>query len=203
MANISVFVDGFNLYHSLADNEVYSKYKWLDISKLIKTFVSEKKHVIRIYYFTSFTEWDTEKMSRHQTFIKALESTGIKIIYGKFKKITRKCRNCKTLYQTYEEKRTDVNIAVSILRKAKENEYDRAIILSGDSDLIPSVENVKEIYPEKRIGLLIPIGRESDELAMYCHNHTQIQEKQLKSCQFPPIIKISDNEIIECPTEWR
>jgi hypothetical protein len=38
MNRVIAFVDGFNLYHSLADNPDYHKYKWLDIRKLIEIF---------------------------------------------------------------------------------------------------------------------------------------------------------------------
>jgi hypothetical protein len=41
-ARVSFFIDGFNVYHSLKNNQKYRKYLWLDDSKFLKRFVSRK-----------------------------------------------------------------------------------------------------------------------------------------------------------------
>jgi uncharacterized LabA/DUF88 family protein len=203
--NVTVFVDGFNLYHSIANKRFPSlgKYKWLDVSKLINKFIPLDRHNVKILYFTSLTEWSVTKMNRHKLFIRALESTGIETIYGKFKLVDRDCMaDCKKTYQTYAEKRTDSNIAVNLLYRA-EKEYEQAIIVSGDSDLIPAVEMVNKIYEKKKkIGLIIPINREADELSAYCFWKRQITQKQLAESQFPNVLKISETETITRPREW-
>jgi len=51
-------------------------------------------------------------------------------------------------YQTYEEKRTDVNIAIKILEDAFLWKYERAIIMSWDSDIVPAIESVKKNFPK-------------------------------------------------------
>jgi len=61
-------------------------------------------------------------------------------------------------YQTYEEKRTDVNIAIKILEDAFLKKYDRAIIMSGDSDIVPSIESVKKNFPETLFTTLWIVG---------------------------------------------
>jgi uncharacterized LabA/DUF88 family protein len=203
MARISVFVDGFNLYHSLVNDRfpALGKYLWLDISKLIGFFINKKRHDVRILYFTSLAEWSPGKTERHKVFIRALESTGVETIYGKFKLVERVCRHCKQKYQTYEEKRTDVHIAINLFQRA-EKEYDQAVILSGDSDLIPAVEAVKKAYPNKKVGLIIPINGIAEELKSHCNWHSQITQKQLQDSQFPETIQISPAEIIARPDLW-
>ena len=57
MARITVFVDGFNLYHSLVNDKFPSlaKYKWLNITSLIGKFVSLERHNVSIlFYLSSF-----------------------------------------------------------------------------------------------------------------------------------------------------
>jgi uncharacterized LabA/DUF88 family protein len=204
MARISVFIDGFNLYHSIVNEKFPSlaKYRWLNIAKLVEIFVSPKKHTIKIFYFTSLAEWSPNKVVKHEIFIKALESTGIKPIYGKFKLVDKKCGAiCKKYYQTFEEKRTDVNIAINLFQMA-EKEYDQAVILSGDSDLIPAVEAVRTIYPRKKIGVIIPINGNAVELMSYCNWHTQITQKQLATSQFQSPLNVSPTEMLICPPEW-
>lgn len=45
----------------------------------------------------------------------------------------------------YHEKGVDVQIAVDICMKAVRNEYDRLILVSSDTDLIPAVKEVKNL----------------------------------------------------------
>ncbi|MCL2689747.1 MAG: NYN domain-containing protein, partial [Chitinispirillia bacterium] len=75
-----------------------------------------------------------------------------KSIYGEFRKVTKCCRDCNSIYNTYEEKETDVNIAIKLYQQAYKNTYDVAIILSGDSDQIPAIRAIKRDFPTKKIG---------------------------------------------------
>lgn len=44
-----------------------------------------------------------------------------------------------------KDKRTDVNLAVDMLVDAFHNRYDKAVLLSGDSDFIKAVEEVRKL----------------------------------------------------------
>jgi uncharacterized LabA/DUF88 family protein len=202
MANIAFFVDGFNLYHALENNK-YRKYKWLDISKLCRSFSRKQDQVSGIYYFTALTTWDNAKVIRHKNYIKALESKGIKVIYGEFKRKTRVCGLCHKEYRTFEEKQTDVNIAIHLFRYALEGRYDSAIIISGDSDLIPSISAVKTIFPNKSIGIIIPIDRASESLKKTADFHMKMKEYHLSSCLFPNPLSIGQNQSIYRPDSWK
>jgi len=143
-----------------------------------------------------------EGMERHKTYIKALGTIDIEIVYGKFKSITKKCPECKKEYPTHIEKRTDVNIAMNLFISAMKDEYDKGIIVSGDSDLIPAIKYVKSYFPTKEIGVLIPIGRQAEELKNVCDFHMRIKEKHLSTSQFDDIITLSNNVQIRRPKEW-
>ncbi len=98
-----------------------------------------------VEYFTTLATWDPAKVARHRLFIKANEAEGVRITYGEFKRKQRKCPERKSLIKTFEEKQTDVNIAIRLFELAAQDRYDNAIIVSGDTDLIPAVgcsENV-------------------------------------------------------------
>lgn len=41
---------------------------------------------------------------------------------------------------------------------------DKAVIISGDSDLVPAIEMVKEHYPKKIIEVLVPPGRKAKKI---------------------------------------
>ena len=116
--NVSFLIDGFNLYHSIEDlytNEKI-KAKWLDIKTLLRTYftdpdfknLSDEKHSFNgIYYFTALrhhiAEEKPQSIARHQRYIRAIESTGVEVIYGGFKPKTIKCHHCDRDFIKYEE----------------------------------------------------------------------------------------------------
>ena len=44
------------------------------------------------------------------------------------------------------------------------NNYDTGILVSGDTDMIPAIETVRSLSLNKRIGVLFPLQRFSNEL---------------------------------------
>ena len=112
------------------------------------------------------------------------------------------CPRCQKYFQAREEKRTDVNIAIKLFQTAMDNSWDKALIISGDSDLIPAIEAIKSSYPLKRIGIVIPIGRRAEELKNVSDFYHKIKEKHLSSCQFPDKIEISGSQFILKPPSW-
>jgi hypothetical protein len=91
------------------------------------------------------------KAGRQSTFIDALVARGgIEIDFGHFLSEPVTCRNCASTWQKNEEKRTDVNIAVRLLDDAYDDRFDLAVVISGDSDLVPPIEAVRRWFPSKR-----------------------------------------------------
>lgn len=85
---------------------------------------------------------------------------------AKFYQKPRKCFGCGNQWIAHEEKSTDVNAAVSLVVDAYEDRYDRAMLVSRDSDLSAAVRTVTTRFPEKKIILIAPPGMEhSRELA--------------------------------------
>jgi uncharacterized LabA/DUF88 family protein len=195
------FIDGFNLYHSLLDKR-FNKYKWLDLSSLASKFITKNEVIENIYYFTALTTWSPKKVNRHKAFIRAQELNNVKIVYGEFKKKDKKCAKCHQVYSTFEEKQTDVNIAIKLFQLAIQDQYDKAYIISGDSDLIPSIQAVKTTFPHKQIGVLIPIGRSAEQLKYVCDFHMRIKEKHLIGSLLPNEIPLGDNKKLIRPSTW-
>lgn len=202
--NRTIFLfDGFNLYHALQDNPNYHKYKWLDLRRLAQLFLRKSEQLEGIYYFTSLVPWSADKQNRHKNYIRALRHNDIKPIYGAFRRRTKKCRaKCRLEFVTYEEKMTDVNIAVHLLRWAMEDKFDTAVLITGDSDLVPAVEVVKDLLADKRINLIIPIGRKAKLLKVVCDENFKLKEKHLASSQFPDIIDLGSGVAITRPPTW-
>jgi uncharacterized LabA/DUF88 family protein len=199
---VIVFIDGFNLYHAINIKPNYNKFKWLDLSKLASLYITKKEEIIDIIYFTALVTWDQNKVRKHKLFIKANEIKGVHVVYGEFKKRDKFCNLCKRTYKTFEEKQTDVNIAIQLFKLSIEDKYDKAIIISGDSDLIPSINAVRKTFPTKQIGVVIPIGRRAEALKQVCDFYMKMKEKHLVSAILDQKIKINNDEYIVCPPDW-
>ena len=200
---VCVFIDGFNLYHALDDEVSYHKYKWLDLERFAKCFVYPRDKIADIFYFTSYVTWNPGKLARHQAYVKALQLVGVKPIFGSFRMKGTTCRVCKKPYQIPEEKQTDVNIAVKLLQTAATDEWDTAVIISGDSDLIPAIKAIKDTFPAKRVVIVIPIGRHAEELKQVTDFHRKVKQRHLQSCQFDDIITIDEDTVLKRPDNWR
>jgi len=56
---------------------------------------------------------------------------------------------------------TDVNISVEVMADAFQNQFDIALVLSADSDLVGPIETVRRLFPTKRMVVAFPPKRTS------------------------------------------
>jgi uncharacterized LabA/DUF88 family protein len=153
---VACFVDGFNLYHAVADLK-RPHLKWFDLRKLIEAFIDPAVHDLRaVYYFSAFATWLPGPHARHRQYVAALKATGTTPIMGHFKSKDRSCRSCGAKWVAHEEKETDVNIALWLINEAYRDTFDEAFILSRDSDLMPAVRMLRSTFPGKGVKIISP-----------------------------------------------
>lgn len=214
---IAVLVDGFNLYHAIkafqrkiekTERKPYNHYnylKWLNLRKLASLFIQKNEELYDIYYFTAYAHWlkddsKSNSLSRHQDYVKFLESLGIKIVLGKFKKTTKKCRKCEEKYNTYEEKETDVNISVISMVLLCEDKIDKIMIVSADSDLIPPAKQWQQ--QGKEVSFLVPPVLKSVTKDIKQKFHYQlIKKRHIVNSLLPESIKYDGKTVIR-PSEY-
>jgi uncharacterized LabA/DUF88 family protein len=207
-------VDGFNFYHALdwfedeswhPDHTRFRKYKWLSLTQLSRCYVAPKsEELVGVEYFTTYAHWDAGKMFRHKCFVMVQTDEGVKPIFGKFKRKDINCKaSCKAKFGIWQEKQTDVNIAVRLVELARLNAFDKVLIVSGDSDLVPAIKLVREIYPEKHIATVVPIGRKGEEIEGAAHSKFAMTEDHLKRSNLPPVVKLKKLGIsVQRPVSW-
>ena len=130
------------------------------------------------------------------------KNTGIIPILGNFKEKDRFCNNCRTYFKSHEEKQTDVNIAIYLIKEAYEDSYDTAVLVTNDTDLIPAIRMLKNTFPRKRVGVLFPIDRWSSELSQECHFWKKTRKKRLSTSQFPNPITLQTGVQFSKPPSW-
>lgn len=158
MKRTIVYVDGFNLYHAINDLNDDSL-KWLCLRRLSESILRDDESLVKVKYFSAYATWMPDRFLRHKAYVAALRQEGIEFIQGQFKKKFPKCRTCGAKYQTYEEKETDVNIAIHLVRDTVLDEFDRAIVISADTDMFPAVEMARRLARQKQIDIVAPPGR--------------------------------------------
>lgn len=203
---VTVYIDGFNLYYGLrADN--LQRYYWLDVRKLSENLLLPGQILVGVRYFTARVHYDPRNPGRSQRQNTFLDATGtlndVHIHFGYYLPKRGSCSRCGLTWQTYEEKMTDVNIAVELLGDAQDDVFDTAIIVSGDSDLAGPVEAVRMRYPDRRVVVAFPPRRVSKQLRNLATSSFVIGRKKLKDSQLPGRISTATGYVLTRPSSWR
>lgn len=158
---VIAYIDGFNLYHAI-DELRKPHLKWVNLWQLCADLLRKNETLEAVHYFSAFATWRPTAYERHQEYVAALKHAGVQDHMAHFKEKPRSCLKCGATWIGHEEKETDVQIALSILRDTLTNAFDRAILISADSDLAPALKmarthsaSSKEFFvvaPPKRYG---------------------------------------------------
>ncbi|WP_242203013.1 NYN domain-containing protein [Aestuariivivens insulae] len=198
---VIVYVDGFNLYFGMTSK--YKKIKWLDLLSLSKELLKPHQELVEVKYFTARIKKDPLKQKRQSTYIDALEDSGVKIIPGKYLSKPKICFNCGSKWKSNEEKMTDVNISVSLIIDAMNNRYDKAILISGDSDLAPPIKAVHDNFNNKHVIVFFPPNRANKAIQKVARSSFVLGRKNLSDNQFKEKITLKNGVEIEIPNEWK
>lgn len=205
--NTYVYIDGFNLYYGSLKG---SKYKWLDLKKLITNLLQEHHDIIKIKYYTAAVSGRTDPNQpiRQQTYIRALKKyiPEFEVYYGHFltqsvnAKLVQPINGIEyaEIWKT-EEKGSDVNLAVHLLNDAWEDNYDCAVVVSNDGDLSEAIKLVRK--KKKLVGLVNPSSKRrfSKELNKIVDFKYRVRNSLLRKSQLPK--KIPGTNITK-PKEW-
>lgn len=192
---VAIYIDGFNLYHALCGLKA-DHLKWVNLQKLGQLLIRPKSQtLVGVRYFSAYAEFlkGTEKESslhRHKAFIAALEAKGVEFIEGNFARRKwdyRGGRRYRATWRRHEEKQTDVAIAARVVRDAFRDEFDAAMVVSNDSDMVPVFKTVRAEFPEKRLITVSPPGRDHNPaLIAEATDHQRINRSQIEKALFGP-----------------
>ncbi|MGX2971110.1 NYN domain-containing protein [Helicobacter sp. T3_23-1059] len=172
---VNAYIDGYNLYHAvvkLNDNRL----KWLNLRALCQHFCDEWDKLDKVYYFTAYAEHIKGNGDRrHKIYIDDfLKDFGVEAIFGHF----------NTFEGETKEKQTDINIALQMYEDAIYNKYDKAILLSADTDFIPAIEKVNNLGKEV-LQLLLPQHNYSSKFDKVIKHYYCINKNDLESHLLP------------------
>lgn len=205
-----VYVDGFNLYYRALKG---STYKWLNLLELARSVLRPANHILKIRYFTAMVSGkvDYRGLQRQQVYHRALATVpeieihlGSFVAHQKWARLSvspvRHFRPAPDLVSILriEEKGSDVNLASWLLRDAFRDEFDVAVVVSNDSDLVEPIRMARA-ETGKAVGLICPdssVSRSLGRVARFCRF---LSAGRLAAAQFPE--QIADTTISR-PPEW-
>ena len=215
---VGFFVDGFNLYHSVAkvaQETSDESVKWLDLQGLargILPLISPTASLALIHYFTAIPEHlylaDPGRLQRHRTYVRALTaygSTRPAVFLGRIaqQQVQVRTPGGEVAGSIWREKGTDVALAMALLREASKGGLDEAVIVSGDADYLPAVKVFHEMYPGVGLRFAFPRGRASKELSQEAPNSFTLTSAAYLSHRLPERIRLPSGKWLYCPAEWR
>ncbi|QBZ83444.1 6-hydroxy-3-succinoylpyridine 3-monooxygenase HspA [Hydrogenovibrio crunogenus] len=210
-----VYIDGYNLYYGLLRK---TEFKWLDIHSLFQVEIlnPQESELIHLKYYTAPVLGrmcdDPNSVQRQRQYLQALRKRyphQVSIIEGKMIATTPVKRRVdepfdKVKVHHFEEKKSDVNLAVDIACDALSGQCEQIVLCTNDSDLEPALKRIKSIKPEIRIGLVSPVKsgnrrHVSKDLLELSDWHKFIKESHLTASQLP--LKIPNTSITK-PDVW-
>jgi len=206
MTRVVSYIDGFNLYFGLR-SKGWRKYYWLDVAELCRALLKPDQELIACHYFTARIRSRAgagQSVERQNLWLDALQTRpDIACQFGHYLSKERRCRACDNSWEDFEEKMTDVKIATQILVDAFEDRFDTALIISGDSDLAPPLQAIRDRFPEKRIIVAFPPGRRSEQLRKVAHGCFTIGEAKIRQNLLPDEIETQGGHVLKRPNRWR
>ncbi len=229
-----VYVDGFNLYRRavrVAEERGHGNLRWLNLVRLSRALLeSGGDEVDRVKCFTALVRNrpnDPTQRSRQQTYWAALRTLPeLEIIRGHFSErmasaplwseyerlqeeeargicvVGKRMQTVPILKA--EEKGSDVNLAVHLVSDAYQGRFEKALVISNDSDLACAFKVVRD-----EIGLPVVLcnpdlyGDTTHHLIRVSTEHRRLRAATLRDCQFPdPVVDPKTGREIHRPVGW-
>lgn len=201
---VACYIDGFNLYHAINDL-AKPHLKWVDLKALADSLCRNNETLVKVAYFSAYATWLPGPYARHRKYIAALRHLGVECHIARFSEKTASCLKCKAVWKQHEEKETDVHFSLTLLEDAIDDVFDRAIIISADSDYVPAVRRVRARFPGKQLFVATPPDRygKARGLLNVCNSGTAITKGRIARCLLPATIADANGALIATrPVEY-
>ncbi len=204
----NVYIDGFNFYYGAVRG---TKYKWLNLAKMCQLLLPNNT-LHQIKYYTARVSArvdDPDQPARQEIFFRALRTIpNLTIVYGHFLTNTVTMPLAistpgKMQYASViktEEKGSDVNLATHLLNDGYKGDYEIAVVVTNDSDLVEPIRIVRQEL-NLPVGILNPHKTPSHVLQRDASFVKPIRAGVLAASQFPDTLNDSVGTFHK-PPKW-
>ena len=156
MTKTAILVDNMYYEHIATAYNAYPS----DLTKLPSIVLSKEEEHYKTYVFDALP-WvpdnpapsDIAKKDRKAGYLAALKyKERIVVEYGHVVPKTRTCPSCGALIVVPVQKAVDVKISVRLVSLSWNKIVDKIVLITGDADLVPAVEDVE------KSGVIIKLG---------------------------------------------
>lgn len=212
LMRVGLFIDGFNLYHSLIEAERHHPgpgVKWLDPLKLARNCLpalGPDARLISVDWFSAIPEHlqarDPEKLQRHRLYLRALQSLDspkIEIHLGRI----RRNPMSPSHEPRWSEKGTDVALACRVLELGVRDTFDEALVVSGDTDYLPLPTALERLCPGKRVRFALPFRRSPTALLRASPGSFILSPEIYRASQLENPLRLANGRMLHAPGAWR
>lgn len=203
MRKVVGYVDGFNLYHGM-DEWGEPALHWLNVVGFLDRFLHEGQELVRVHYFSA-PHKQPEMRARQDAFWNANGTdTRFTLHLGYFRDRSRTCVQCAFRMRDWEEKKSDVHLAVRMLQDVHSGLAQESLLVSADSDFVPVVQAIRKAAPLHRIHGLLPPNRHSADLCAALHTHRKLgrYRSRFRQSQLPESLILHNGHRIHRPDHW-
>lgn len=217
---INVYIDGFNFYYGAVRG---TRFKWLDLRRFCELSLP-RDTVSHVRYFTArinARQDDPGAPLRQDVYLRALQTRpSLTIHEGSYRERTKRVflvasgkRSAQLATALVsEEKGSDVNLATHLLMDGFRGDYEAAVVVSDDSDLIEPIRMVRNEL-KLRVGILNPqlhinpttgkrVRRYELEKAATSGFYRNIDRGLLPVCLLPDPVIAADGTRLVKPRGW-
>lgn len=165
---VMIFIDAANFHYALKYVIKNTKISYQKLQEML----TEERKLVRTYFYTVMVEKQNNEQNYRdqQRFLTALDY--IPYLEKKFGRLVKRSG-------VHVEKGVDVLIAVDMLTMALRDNYDTAILVSGDGDFVSVIEAVKALG--KHVEVAFP-SHKAYHLRSKCDKFTLLTHEKLKDC---------------------
>ncbi|WP_370262425.1 NYN domain-containing protein [Limnobacter sp.] len=212
-----VYIDGFNLYYRALKGTAH---KWLNLEGLCRAVLPSACDIAQINYYTARVTGRINPNSPkdQHAYLRALGTLeSVRIHYGSFQTQDKWMRLAEPLgfrppggisaplprYAKViktEEKGSDVNLGVHLLRDALTGAFEHAAVITNDTDLAEPLRIVSHECG-KPITLISPVSRPAQTLVDLV-SHVRHLDGYLSGNQLPATLQDLNGRAIVKPSDW-
>ena len=211
MKRVIFYFDGFNFYNGLKDickeKPNWKNYYWIDLFKFCSQFVFEGSELVSVKYFTAPPKNEQKRSKQSALFgaNKLLNKDNVLIYTGHYTTMEVECfAKCKQTFTVPVEKCTDVNLALTIISDCIDDLVDTIVLVTADSDQLPTIKMVKQKFPKKKMKVYFPPNRISNDIrgligqVVFLENH----EEKFKAAMMPGEVILNGKKYTK-PKDWK
>lgn len=219
MSRTLVYIDGFNLYYRALKG---TDHKWLNVAALAEAVLPSTCQIVGINYYTARISGRTDPTApaRQHAYLRALATLPLVATHfgnflatkkwagivqpPDFRPVTALAPGASIPQVVYvwktEEKGSDVNLGVHLVRDAFKGIFDEAAVLTNDTDLIEPIRIVTEEVGLP-VTLLTPVNQAAAQLRATATRVRHIGP-YLGPCQFPDPVVLANGKLVAKPPAW-